>query len=77
MLKKGAKLKQTRRDPTQYYADLKMLDENEDNDRIELNHPRSAKRQGDKKYGNPMSRWRGEGVEDNLLNEILSMNKHI
>ena len=48
MLKKGAKLKQTRRDPTQYYADLKMLDENEDNDRIELNHPRSAKRQGDK-----------------------------
>ena len=48
MLKKGAKLKQTRRDPTQYYADLKMLDENEDNGRIELNHPRSAKRQGDK-----------------------------
>ena len=35
MLKKGASLKLSRRNPTQYFADLQMLNEMENKDRFD------------------------------------------
>ena len=49
MLKKGAKLKQSRRHPAQYSADLKMLNNKEDLDKMDISQPKSfgVARRGD------------------------------
>ena len=48
MLKKGANLKHSRRNPAQHLADLKMLNEKEDKNRFEQEYARSVHRTGDK-----------------------------
>ena len=48
MLKKGASLKQSRRNPTQYFADLQMLNEMENKDRFEPALSQSVHKRDDK-----------------------------